>query len=402
MSRKRKRLIIDSSNSEDSDESDSSRTTKIQVKEEQTQELMKNAKKRLHFKKNRSLQSDEEVLEDSSENPENFEGTENESDEQEQEDQSEDSSIESEYEDDDFVVPETSSRSRVELEMQKITQNLSRTSQNDQENRDKYFQSLYEPKRKTPQKKEAKKEEADPEIYQNLVNGLRKYATDPDLPDEEIIKEFISVGFDTDDSKSEECVCGKRELKYLYYMKNLKMKKLTDEGKLDLVDYATNTFIVGSKCINTFYTVKNHHKKFWNLAKPLEKEFMRWAQDGVVGNIRQKRGKEWKITFESRFLVQDFKAFQKEYKAKIRHKINDAIDLIVKVENKTLTRIRKRYKADLKIDSRHKFFLSFKIPDREILLYPLPIQFYLSSLTTAAKTDNYKSSEPTSGKDFFK
>ena len=64
------------------------------------------------------------------------------------------------------------------------------------------------------------------------------------ISDKQIIKEFECVGYDKDEYASEKCVCGKKELVWLYYMKN--KKKVG-------IDHALSTFIVGSVCINTFY-----------------------------------------------------------------------------------------------------------------------------------------------------
>ena len=72
------------------------------------------------------------------------------------------------------------------------------------------------------------------------MNGLREYATDPDLEDIEIIKEFEIEYYDIDRSASERCVCGKEHLVHLYYMKNRKKR-----FESDLIDYATTTCIVG-------------------------------------------------------------------------------------------------------------------------------------------------------------
>ena len=53
------------------------------------------------------------------------------------------------------------------------------------------------------------------------ISGLRQYATKKSLSDIEIVKEFECIEMDIDEDKSEYCVCGKEELKYLYYMKNI-------------------------------------------------------------------------------------------------------------------------------------------------------------------------------------
>ena len=100
-------------------------------------------------------------------------------------------------------------------------------------------------------KKSKKKVKADPDVYQRLVNGLRKHATDPKLSDKEVINQFECVGYDRDESASEKCVCGKQELVWLHYMKN---KKKVDE------EYALSTFIGGY----TFWSFKlsNQSSKF--------------------------------------------------------------------------------------------------------------------------------------------
>lgn len=98
-------------------------------------------------------------------------------------------------------------------------------------------------RKKSPKKKDIKDDE-DPYIYKKLVNGLRPFATDPDLDDIEIIKEFELHEYDIDKDRMEKCVCGKTELVHLYYMKN--RKKMFES---DLIDYATSTCIVGKLTI---------------------------------------------------------------------------------------------------------------------------------------------------------
>ena len=62
------------------------------------------------------------------------------------------------------------------------------------------------------------------------------------LKDFDIIEQFEIVGSDVDESRSESCVCGKDQLKYLYYIKNKKLRENED----DFVEYATTTLIIGN------------------------------------------------------------------------------------------------------------------------------------------------------------
>ena len=74
---------------------------------------------------------------------------------------------------------------------------------------------------------------------------------------QKIVNQFECVGFDRDEFATEKCVCGKEELKWLYYMKN--KKKINEE-------YALSTFIVGSSCINTFYKSRSSSFAFFQRA----------------------------------------------------------------------------------------------------------------------------------------
>ena len=101
-------------------------------------------------------------------------------------------------------------------------------------------------------KKKDIKENEDPYIYKRLVNGLRPLATNPDLEDIEIIKEFELDHFDRDPERMEKCVCGKTELVNLYYMKN--RKKMFES---DLIDYATSTCIVGKYRYTSQFVIRS-------------------------------------------------------------------------------------------------------------------------------------------------
>ena len=68
-----------------------------------------------------------------------------------------------------------------------------------------------------------------------MVGNVKK------LKDFDIIDQFEIVGSDVDESRSENCVCGKDRLKYLYFIKNKKLR----ENEEDIVEYATTTLIIG-------------------------------------------------------------------------------------------------------------------------------------------------------------
>ena len=126
----------------------------------------------------------------------------------------------------------------------------------------------------------------------------------------------------------------------MYYMKNHK-KKLES----DLIDYATSTCIVGSECITTFTRVKHKLREHLKGRQPVEMEFMKWAQEGIIGHFRKERQvelrvhlkksiqkricKEWTVTLPSKNIAQDFDGFCKQYKVPIKLKKNGAIDVKV-------------------------------------------------------------------------
>jgi len=243
------------------------------------------------------------------------------------------------------------------------------------------------------------------------VNGLRKHATNPKLSDKKIVNQFECVGFDRDEFASEKCVCGKEELKWLYYMKN--KKKINEE-------YALSTFIVGSSCINTFYKSRKEKNKIYKGHNPIEFTFMQWSQKGIIGNFRKqikipvkisKNGKvkefqrnAWVITVSNKAVFEDFEALEKEYSTSIQPKVNNAIEITVIVSENVLKKMKKTYLKDSKClekNTRHKFFLNFKIDDHtQMGKPPIPINFHLSKLENP-EASNFRCSEPTSGKDFL-
>ena len=394
------------------------------IKAERSEELRKlaqrrnknpNAQKTLEFSSD-----DEDYIEAVKDlDPEEDNSSETESETNESFDSEEDT--ESEYEDDGFVAKDSSEDSEANNYLEDIKEKLSRSSEKDKQRKDDYYKAVYEekfsPKKKSPKKAVIDKEDEDPYIYKRLVNGLRAFATDPELEDIEIIKEFELDEYDYDQSKLENCVCGKNELVHLYYMKNRK-KKLES----DLIDWATSTCIVGSECITTFNRVKHKSREHLKGRQPIEKEFMKWAQDGIIGHFRQERKvklkvhlkksiqmrtcQEWTISIPSKIISADFEGFCKQYKVPIKLKKNGAIDVKILVTPSILTHLKKTYfypeTERLEDDSRHRFYLKFKVDELgEVNDPPYPVRFYVYDLDKP-ESKAFRSSEPTSGKDFLK
>ena len=101
---------------------------------------------------------------------------------------------------------------------------------------------------------------------------------------------------------------------------------------------------------------------------------------------------------------EDFEALEKEYSTSIQPKVNNAIEITVIVSEKVLNKMKKTYLKDsncLEKNTRHKFFLNFKIDDHtQMGKPPIPINFHLSKLENP-EASNFRCSEPTSGKDFL-
>ena len=72
------------------------------------------------------------------------------------------------------------------------------------------------------------------------------------------------------------------------------------------------------------------------------------------------------------------------------------MDLTITVEEKVLKEIKKSYNFELKKDSRHRFFLKLDYEERSKALH-----FYLQDLQNP-ESNVFRSSEPTTGKDFLK
>ena len=170
------------------------------------------------------------------------------------------------------------------------------------------------------------------------------------------------------------------------------------------------------------WNFRKEKNKLYKGHNPIEFTFMQWSQKGIIGhfrkqiktqvNISSKNGKTkeyskraWIITVSNKAIFEDFEALEKEYTTKIVPKVNNAIEITVLVSDKVLAKMKKSYlKNDsdcLKKDTRHKFYLNFKIDDHtQMGKHPIPINFHLFKIENP-EASNYKCSEPTSGKDFL-
>ena len=98
----------------------------------------------------------------------------------------------------------------------------------------------------------------------------------------------------------------------------------------------------------------------------------------------------------SELLTKNFKVAKQEYKLKLKKGKNNAVDLKIAVEEKVLKKIKKSYKFKLEKDSRHRFFLKLDFEEKSKALH-----FYLQDLQNP-ESNVFRSSEPTTGKDFLK
>ena len=244
-------------------------------------------------------------------------------------------------------------------------------------------------------------------IYARLMENLREFAVNgKDLTHMELIEQFEPDGSDYDPTRSESCVCGKEGLVHLFFIKN----KLWRE--INIIEYATKTIIIGSECINHWYKKKNLVRGYKNV-KPIESEFMKWLKNGIVGHIRQseilnigrcppeanvntnsKREMVLTIALTSKVIFKDFNVAREVYDLKIKKIKNNAITVKVIVPPNM-----KRVAKTLKKDSRHRFYLRFKAEDYS--RDPPGLNFYLQDVQSA-ESKVYKTSEPTTGKDFLK
>ena len=244
-------------------------------------------------------------------------------------------------------------------------------------------------------------------IYARLMENLREFAVNgKDLTHMELIEQFEPDGSDYDPTRSESCVCGKEGLVHLFFIKNKLWKEI------DIIEYATKTIIIGSECINHWYKKKNLVRGYKNV-KPIESEFMKWLKNGIVGHIRQseilnigrcppeanantnsKREMVLTIALTSKVIFKDFNVAREVYDLKIKKIKNNAITVKVIVPPNM-----KKVAKTLKKDSRHRFFMRFKAEDYS--RDPPGLNFYLQDVQSA-ESKVYKTSEPTTGKDFLK
>jgi hypothetical protein len=74
------------------------------------------------------------------------------------------------------------------------------------------------------------------------MEGLREYATDPELPDIEILDQFVCYDQAKAENRDGVCICKKTELVKLFFMFNRKKK--------DFIDRITSTLTVGKSKIH--------------------------------------------------------------------------------------------------------------------------------------------------------
>ena len=159
-------------------------------------------------------------------------------------------------------------------------------------------------------------------VYRRLANNLREHAIDAeDLTDQEVIAQFEIEGTDTDTSASEQCICGKNGLVNLAYVKNKKLKemmnKATGKKKENLmIEYATNTHIIGSKCIDHWYKCIVTETAFDSSKDPVIfiMELTKWLK-GIQGQCCAEREeplkKSWIITIKSEIFYEQYDAVNK-------------------------------------------------------------------------------------------
>ena len=67
-------------------------------------------------------------------------------------------------------------------------------------------------------------------MYPPLVRNLRKYSSKEGLSDAQVIREWKFYTNDIDESVSTNCICGKEEIKYLFFLYNVNI--LDDEERI--------------------------------------------------------------------------------------------------------------------------------------------------------------------------
>ena len=127
-----------------------------------------------------------------------------------------------------------------------IIGNLRRSTRKYKEATERYHEARI---KKSPSgKSKAKGREEEEEkvvVHERLMRRLRKKASRPGLSDAEIVDEMALYATGRDDGCGGKCLCGKKGLKFLYFMHN---KNVADPVKRTL----GHKFIVGSECINAF------------------------------------------------------------------------------------------------------------------------------------------------------
>ena len=111
------------------------------------------------------------------------------------------------------------------------------------------------------------------------------------------------------------------------------------------------------------------------------------------------------MLFFSEIIAPDFEGFCKQYKAPLKLKKNEAIEVKALVTPTVLTKLKKNYfmpeTTVPQRDSRHRFYIRFKVDELgEAQDPPFPVRFYIEDLANPESKVS-RSSEPRSGKDFI-
>merc|ERR1719225_2451828 len=90
---------------------------------------------------------------------------------------------------------------------------------------------------------DSEEEEEKEEPYHRLISGLRKKTKNGDsLTAGQILEQYEIVWSTTDPNESSTCVCGKKNLKYINYLSNKKLKPDTKE-------FEDKLMIIGDVCL---------------------------------------------------------------------------------------------------------------------------------------------------------
>ena len=72
-------------------------------------------------------------------------------------------------------------------------------------------------------------------MYPPLVENLRQYASKEDLSDAQVIKEWRCYKTKKDKKQRGRCICGKENIKYLYYLSNVNILEKKEQRRQHVV-----------------------------------------------------------------------------------------------------------------------------------------------------------------------